>query len=316
MDTPHGWTVALELDPARRVAAGSKQALVDALARGADLRMYTEFVFEEHIEPGWTGDPSLRGLIREVIDFRQTIIVDGRHAAGMTTLRQPLHPPFGFNGTDAKMAYFFYTSDADQARANLLLAGPEADAARAPGAPMAGGHVTNPAPPDMPKMSPEQAFDLGTLGPSRTFVYDMEVYRFIVRDEWQEVLAHDVDGTPIRGSIDALEEAQVAGRELKVAIAGLGAELAERVGLPPVEHEIISDLGSGFFHVGPRLYNALTHPIVRVAPTVPLAYRSQGWDLVWVHLRTDGRATVRRLDPWTQTWTDTPARFAARWLAR
>jgi hypothetical protein len=316
MDTPHGWTVALELDPHRRVVGGSKQALVDALARGADLRMYTEFVFEEHIEPGWTGDPSLRGLIREVIDFRQTIIVDGRHAAGMTTLRQPLHPPFGFNGTDAKMAYFFYTSDADQARANLLIAGPDADQARAPGAPTPGTHVTNPAPPDMPKMSPEEAYDLGTLGPSRTFVYDMEVYRFIVRDSWEELLAHDADGTPIRGSIDAIEAAQIAGRELKVAISGLGAEVADRVGLPALEHEVVSNLGSGFFHVGPRLYNALTHPIVRLAPTVPLAYRSQGWDLVWVHLRTDGQATVRRLDPWTQTWSDTRTRFAARWFAR
>ena len=164
MTTDHGWTTALELGPDRGVRAGSKEALVAALARGADLRMYTEFIFEEHIEPGWMGDPALRGPIREVIDFRQTIVVDGRHAAGMTTLRQPLHPPFGFNGTDAKMAYFFYTSDADQARANLLIAGPEADAARAARiAP--GGPVVNPPPPGMAKMSVEEAYDLGTLGP-------------------------------------------------------------------------------------------------------------------------------------------------------
>jgi hypothetical protein len=316
MATTHGWTTALELRPDRSIASGSTQALVDALARGADLRMYTEFVFEEHIEPGWTGDPRLRGPIREVIDFRETIIVDGRHAAGMTTLRQPLHPPFGFNGTDAKMAYFFYTSDADQARANLLIAGPEADAARSPGAPSPGGRVINPPAPDMPKMSPEEAFDLGTLGPSRNFVYEMDVYRFIVRDDWEEILAHDADGTVTGGSIDALEAAQIAGRELKVAIRGLAADVAASVSLPPVDHEIVTNLGSGFFHTSPRLYNALTHPIVRVAPAVPLRYRSRGWDLVWVHLRTDGRATVRRLDPWTQAWTDTPARLAARWFAR
>jgi hypothetical protein len=168
----------------------------------------------------------------------------------------------------------------------------------------------------MAKMSAEEAFDLGTLGPSRNFVYDMEVYRFIVRDDWEELLAHDAEGTVVRGSIDAVEAAQIEGRELKVAIRGLAAEVATSVGLPAVNHEIVSNLGSGFFHVGPRLYNALTHPIVRVAPAVPLRYRSQGWDLVWVHLRTDGRATVRRLDPWTQAWTDTPARFAARWFAR
>jgi len=315
MSTPNDWTTALELRPDRSVAAGSKEALVAALARGADLRMYTEFVFGEHIEPGWTGDPSLHGLIREVIDFRETIVVDGRHAAGMTTLRQPLHPPFGFNGTDAKMAYFFYTSDADQARANILIAGPEADAAGAAGV-APGTTAINPSPPGMARMSPEDAHDLGTLAPSRNFVYDMEVYRFIVRDDWQEILAHDADGTVTSGSLDALEAAQIAGRELKVAIRGLGAEVADSVGLPAIDHEIISNVGSGFFHVGPRLYNALTHPIVRVAPAVPLRYRSRGWDLVWVHLRTDGKASVRRLDPWTQVWSDTPARFAARWFAR
>jgi len=239
-------------------------------------------------------------------------VVEGRHAAGMTTLRQPLHPPFGFNGTDPKMAFFFYTSDADQARANIVLGGAEAAAATA----TPGSRAVNAAAADMPKMSPEEAFDLGTLGPSRNFVYEMETYRFIVRDDWEELLAHDADGAVTGGSIDALEAAQIAGRELKVAIRGLGAELARSVGLPELDHEVISHVGSGFFHIGPRLYNALTHPIVRVAPAIPLRYRSGGWDLVWVHLRTDGRATVRRLDPWTQAWSDTPARFAARWFAR
>jgi len=315
MTTEHGWTTALELHPDRTVKAGSKEALVAALTRGADLRMYTEFVFEEHIEPGWTGDPSQHGLIREVIDFRQTIIVDGRHAAGMTTLRQPLHPPFGFNGTDAKMAYFFYTSDADQARANVLIAGPEADAARAGGV-APGGPAIDPPPAGMRKMSPEEAFDLGTLGPSRNFVYDMEVYRFIVRDDWEEIVAHDADGTVTGGSLDVLEAAQIAGRELKVAIRDLAADVASSIGLPAIAHEVVSNVGSGFFHTGPRLYNALTHPIVRVAPAVPLRYRSRGWDLVWVHLRTDGRAIIRRLDPLTHAWSDTPARFAARWFAR
>ena len=315
MTTDTGWTTALELGPDRNVRAGSREALVAALGRGADLRMYTEFIFEEHIEPGWAGDPALRGPIREVIDFRETIIVEGRHAAGMTTLRQPLHPPFGFNGTDAKMAYFFYTSDADQARANLLIAGPEADAARAAGiAP--GGPTVNPPPAGMAKMSAEEAYDLGTLGPSRGFVYEMETYRFIVRDDWEEILDHDADGQVTGGSIDALEAAQIAGREIRVAIRGLAAEVARGIGLPELDHEVITSVGSGFFHVGPRLYNALTHPIVRVAPAVPLRYRSRGWDLVWVHLRTDGRGTVRRLDPLTQAWSDTPARFAARWFAR
>lgn len=60
----------------------------------------------------------------------------------------------------------------------------------------------------------------------------------------------------------------------------------------------------------------MTHPLVRVAPAVPLRYRSFGWDVVWVFLRTDGGSTVRRVDPYTDAWTDTDARFACRWFAR
>ena len=77
----------------------------------------------------------------------------------------------------------------------------------------------------MPKMSPEVVYDIGTTGPSRNFVYDMEVYRYFVRDDWQELLAHDAAGRVERGSIDAIEAAQIAGREIKVAIAGLAADL-------------------------------------------------------------------------------------------
>ncbi len=94
-----GWSLALELGPDRGVVGGSKAALAEAVGRGADLRVYTEFVFEEHIVPGGNGDPSMDGLIREVIDFRETILVDDRHVGAVTTLRQPLEPPFGFNGT-------------------------------------------------------------------------------------------------------------------------------------------------------------------------------------------------------------------------
>jgi len=65
-----------------------------------------------------------------------------------------------------------------------------------------------------------------------------------------------------------------------------------------------------------RLYDALTHPLVRVAPAIPLEYHSNGWDVAWVFLRTDGQATVRRLDPYTRTFSDVLARFACRWFAR
>ncbi len=125
-------------------------------------------------------------------------------------------------------------------------------------------------------MSAEEYHDVGTTGPSRNFVYDMERYRYFVRDEWDEVLAHDERGEVVRGSFDALEAAQVAGREIRVGIAGLASGLAAGPAGTgdPLRHEVFSNVGSGFLHTGPRLYAALTHPLVRVAPAVPLRYAS------------------------------------------
>jgi hypothetical protein len=304
------WSLALELAPDRSVRTGSKTALAAAIGRAADLRIYTEFLFEEHIIPGGNGDPSQDGLIREVIDFRETILVDGRHVGAITTQRQPLEPPFGFNGTEPKMSFFMYTSDGDQALANFVFAGVE-------GAPAPGERSVVPPPPDMPKMGVQEYFDLGTSGPSRNFVYDMETYRYFVRDDWEEVLAHDAHGTVTAGSFDGLEAAQIAGREIKVGIRDLATDL-RRAGGPEaaVAHEVFTPVGSGFLHTGPRIYAALTHPLVRVAASDPLRYGSGGWDVAWVFLRTDGQAVVRRLEPYTRTWEDRPGRFACRWFAR
>jgi hypothetical protein len=297
------WTLALELGPDRGVRAGSKVALAEAVGRGADLRVYTEFLFEEHIQPGG-GDPALDGLIREVIDFRETILVDGDHVGAITTQRQPLEPPFGFNGTEPRMSFFMYTGDGDQALAGLVLGG--VDRGPAPGE-----RTVIPTPADMPKMGEQEFWDVGTSGPSRNFVYDMETYRYFVRDDWEELLAADAEGRIERGSLDAIEAAQIAGRELKVGIRDLNTDLGDGP-----DHEVFSLLGSGFFHTGMRIYDALTHPLVRIAPAEPLIYRSFGWDVAWVHVRTDGAAVVRTLDPYSRRFSDRPARYAFRWFAR
>ena len=302
-----GWSTVLELAPDRSVVAGSKDALGDAIGRGADLRVYTEFLYEEHIVPG-SADPSFNGPIREVIDFRETILIDGWYVAGITTLRQPLEPPHGFNGRDPRMSFFMYTMDGEQALANLVLGD-------APGSEAPGRREVVPTPTDMPKMGAQEFFDLGTTGPSRNFVYDMERYRFIVRDEWREILAHDPDGRVTAGSFTALDAAQVAGLEIKVAIRDLAADLTPP-GAPPISHEVFTLVGSGFVHVRADLYVTLTHPLVRVVAGIPIRYRSGNWDVAWVFLRTDGHARVRRIDPYTRSWEDRPARFAARWFAR
>ena len=60
------WTSALKLDTNRQVIDGSSKALADAVRDGADLRIYTEFCHNEHIDVTSDNDE----LIREVAEFR------------------------------------------------------------------------------------------------------------------------------------------------------------------------------------------------------------------------------------------------------
>ncbi|TXT19113.1 MAG: hypothetical protein FD138_4382, partial [Planctomycetota bacterium] len=62
------WRCALELDADRNVVDGSVAELSDAIGRGADLRIYTEFRHNEHID---VDSPSSE-LIREVAEFGVT----------------------------------------------------------------------------------------------------------------------------------------------------------------------------------------------------------------------------------------------------
>lgn len=168
------WKCALELKPDRSVAAGSYEELCSAIRRGADLRVYTEFLHEEHIAP-FSPNAGCRsrkndGLIREVIDFRETLLIDDRHVAGITLLRQPMEPTTGFNGAQPRMAFFLYNMDGHQACANLILDGSAVTG-------KVGTRTINPTPTGMPKLSEEEMFDVATYGPSRNFIYDMEVYR-------------------------------------------------------------------------------------------------------------------------------------------
>ena len=301
--SPSPWVCALELDARRAVVRGSPAGLAAAIQRGADLRIYTEFIHEEHIGP--TGrpesrDPSQSGLMKEVITV---YLLGSAHVAGITMLRQPVEATLGFFGTQPKMSFFLYNMDGHQACASLVL-----DDQRA--APPGQNRVA-PTPADMPKMSPEERFDLGSTGPSRNFIYDMERYRYFVRDDWTEILAHEADGRVRRGSFAAIERAQDEGRDIKVAFAGLCADL----GAGP-EHEVFSVAGSTYLHTTRQSYATLAHPLVRVAPAVPLHYGSGKWDVAWVFVRTDGYVIQRVLNPYTRKFEDRPTRLACRWFAR
>jgi len=302
------WKCALSLSSDRKITSGAFSDLAAAVARGADLRLYTEFYHEEHISPGSTtpgiDDARNHGLIRESIDFRQTILLDESHVAGVTILRQPLEPTTGFNGTQPKLSFFMYNMTGEQSHANIAL-DDQVFAGKAK------SRVIVPRDASMAKMSDQEMFDVGTACPARNFIYDFEMFRFFVRDEWTMVLAHDADGNVMDGSLDELENAQMECREFKVGIRGLG--MASGAG---VDHEVFVPVGSGCFHTARRFHETLTHPLLRIAPAIPMQFHSGNWDLSWVSLRTDGKATIRRLDPLTRRHTDIDTLLACRWFVR
>ena len=148
-----GWTCVVELDRHRSLRSGDQSALSDAIRRGADLRIATQFRHNEHVDV--TSDSS--ELVEEVADFRATYLVEDRWVAGIITLRQPIDLPDGF-GPRPSASFFLYNQDGQQAIARPHLDGPPVSGS--PGA----------APPDdegsMPKYHQLDSWDADTNAPS------------------------------------------------------------------------------------------------------------------------------------------------------
>lgn len=303
------WKRALELDANRSIVAGSEAALCDAIRRGADLRIQTDFRFNEHID--LSSDNA--ELVREVSDFRVTHLLDDRWVAGHMNLRQPIHPPEGF-GPRPSMSFFMYNQNGQQAVARPYLDGPPVAGTRGPsrvddGFASKGDHDA------MPKFHEHDSWDADTNAPSSNFIYDMDMYRFWVLDEWQETLSHTADGTVTSGSLDALMDAFLSGHDVKVGVSGLCADLAD----DPSEamgHELFVQTGPGYYQTESRLFSAGTHPLIRVKPGIPMRYESEGWDFGWMLPRTDGVVMGLIYDPYTLETRRTRTRNAIRWFVR
>ena len=65
------WTCALELGGDRQAVAGSEEALCRRIRNGADLRIYTEFRHNEHVD---VSSPDAQ-TVQEVSDFRITYLI-------------------------------------------------------------------------------------------------------------------------------------------------------------------------------------------------------------------------------------------------
>ena len=188
------WKSVLELDSKREVTSGSTASLCRAVEAGADLRIYTEFRHNEHIDPA-SDDTD---LIEEVSEFRETCLLEKEWAAGFMTLRQPVDLPDGF-GPRSSMSFFLYNQNGQQAIARPFL----------DGKPAAGGKGSSPVEPheDMPKYHELSAWDVETNAPSSNFIYDFERFKYCVCDNWREIYDHDALGRRISGSLEDLHDA-------------------------------------------------------------------------------------------------------------
>lgn len=278
------WQCVLTLDEQRQVISGDVANLRAAIGRGADLRIYSEFRHNEHIDP----TSSSNELIQESMDMRCTYLIDQRWVASQLTLRQPVSLPSGF-GPRPSLSLFMYNEDGSQAIARPHLDGPPQTGARGP------SPVSDHA--DMPRYHELDSWDADTNAPSSNFVYDFHQLKYFVRDDWTEVLAHDETGAILRGSMSDLMSAFRRGAEFKVALSGLCDDL--RRGLPPLPHEVFIQCGSVYLYTEQPLFIAATHPVVRVAPAIPVKYASENWDYGWLVARTDGHVALLTYDPYT-----------------
>lgn len=305
------WRLVLALDRDRRPIGGSPDDLRRAIRAGADLRIYSEFYHDEHIDPGCGNHE----LVQESMDMRATYLIDDRWAAGALSLRQPVELPDGF-GPRPSLSLFLYNEDGSQAIARPFLDGVPVAGPLGP-SPSA-DHAT------MPKYHELDRWDDGTNAPSSNFIYDFETLRYFVREDWREVLHHTSDGAVVSGSIDDLADAFRRGAEFKVGIRGLCGDLrandasgfqrpTEGVALP---HEAFIQLGSCYYYTQQKLFIAGAHPLPRIVPDVPLRYTTRGWDYTWLLLRTDGQAALLIYDPYTLIPHREKTEFELRWFFR
>lgn len=296
------WTCVLTRSEKRDVINGSAQALAEAIGRGADLRVYTEFMHNEHVDVS----SSRSELVREVAEFGVTYRLERRWAAGIMSLRQPISLPDGF-GPRPSMSFFLYNQDGRQSIARPFLDG--VSPAGEPGRSPADGF------PGMAKYHALDSWDAATNAPSSNFIYDFNIFRFCVNDAWQEVLSQDADSSVRSGSVDALAEAFSSGCEVKVGVEEICGDLA-LPGEPVVRHELFVQVGSCYYYTREKLFIAGSHPVVRVRPGIPMRYESGAWDFGWLMLRSDGHVVYRRCDPYTLKFSDREMRAGMRWFVR
>ncbi len=293
------WKNALELDINRNIISGSVETLKDAINNGADLRIYTEFRHNEHIDI--TSDNN--ELIKEVSDFPATYLIKEEWVAGIMTLRQPVTLPDRF-GRRASMSFFMYNQDGRQSLARPFLDGKGV---------MSLSDLEDVGC-DKSKYHFISAFDNDTIAPSRNFIYDFYRYKFLVKDDWQEVFSCDQDGSLLYGDPRHIEVASQSGCEIKVGISNICEGLCKTESLLP--HQLFIKTGPHYFYTESNFMVAETRPFVRVNPHIPMEYSHANWDFGWAIVRTDGHVAGLYYNPYTLKDKRTFSRHRIRWFVR
>ena len=286
----------LELSQQREIISGDQGMLVQSIKSGADLRIYTEFRHNEHIDTS-SGNNE---LIKEASEFPATYVVEDRWCAGIMTLRQPAALPGSF-GPRPSMSFFMYNIDGTQAIARPFLdgEGPEKGNAEA-------------------GCEPSLFHDLGsndqdTCAPSSNFVYDFYSYKFYVNECFEEVYTHDEMGKRISGSLKELTDASSEGAQIKVALRGMCRSFCKNE-VP--DHEVLIQTGPMYFYTETGYLLAESHPFVRVKPQIPMRYESGNWDFGWAIVRTDGHVAGLWYDPYTLKTSRSFEKLAIRWFVK
>ena len=309
------WNCVLELDNTRSITNGNESSLRDAIRSGADLRIYTEFRHNEHIDTT-SSNPE---IVREVAEFRTTYLIDNRWVSGIMTLRQPVELPRGF-GHPPSMSFFMYNEDGTQSIARPYLGNYSSDDLIPPSSNAnrnVSHSISSDTNPDrvMGKYHLEDEWDTTTNAPSHNFVYDFDVYRYWVCDNWEEILSHEMNGNVKFGSVDDLVNAFSNGCEVKIGIRNLCSDLSENQ-TNQVEHEVFVQLNSCYYYTQKKLFIGASHPLVRVGPSIPMRYKTDVWDFGWIIAKSDGYVALRLVNPYTLKFHDTENRYAVRWFVR
>lgn len=309
------WQCLLELNAKRQVVSGDYASLAAAIGRAGDLRIGTQFLHNEHIDV----ESSSPEKILEVAEFGVTYRLDQQWVAGVMSLRQPIELPSKF-GPRPSMSFFLYNQDGTQGIARPFLDGKTASAVPGP---------SEIEPPEkMPKYHVLNAWDEGTNAPCQNFIYDFDGFRFCVSDTWQEVLHHSATGETLSGKLSDLVDAFSQGCSIKLGVENLCSSViadaspgsfTEAPDASPqshLPHEVFVQGGSAYYYTEQKLLIIGTHPVIRIAPQIPLRYCSRQWDFGWLMVRTDGHVVYRRCDPYSLAFTDHVLRCGVRWFVR